>query len=76
VRTVYVDRRALRARARYLLASAVAAAIVALLMLGHLVGLLLGAADAYVTSLLGMPRIAYGTRRFVQVVRETWEDDL
>jgi hypothetical protein len=66
----------MRARARYLLASAVAAAIVALLMLGHLVGLLLGAADAYVTSLLGVPRLAYTGRRLAAVVRDTWKGDV
>lgn len=76
MRTVYIDRRGLRRHARDLVATAVAAAITALAMLGHVVVLLLGAADALLTSLIGVPRIAYGSRRFVEVVRETWKEDL
>lgn len=76
MRTVYIDRRGLRRHARDLLAVAVAAFITALAALGHMVVLLAGALDALVTSLIGVPRISYGTRRFVEVVRDTWEDEL
>ena len=76
MKTVYIDRRGLRRHARDLAATALAATITALTMLGHVLVLLLGAADALLTSLIGVPRISYGSRRFVQVVRETWEEDL
>jgi hypothetical protein len=73
---IYVDRRGLRRRARRLLADAAIGLVVALAMLGHVLVLLLGAADALATSVLGVPRIAYGSRRFVEVVRETWKEEL
>ncbi|MEW1837499.1 hypothetical protein AB0392_06030 [Nonomuraea angiospora] len=37
--------------------------------------LVLGALDALVTACVGMPRLAYITRRFVEVVRETAREE-
>lgn len=48
--------------------------LLALAILGHAVVLLLGALDALVTALLGVPRLAYGSRRFVELVWRTWEE--
>ncbi|MBN6051321.1 hypothetical protein JYK22_05195, partial [Nonomuraea sp. RK-328] len=76
VRTTYINRRALSRRARRALAAVVAAVLTALIWVGHVLGLLVGAADALVTAHLGVPRIAYGCRRFAEVVRETWQEEL
>jgi hypothetical protein len=63
-------------RARGLLVDVIAGAIVAIVMAGHVIGLVLGAADALVTSLLGVPRLSYGARRLVDVVRDTWREEV
>lgn len=44
-------------------------------VVGHVIVLLAGALDAYVAALLGLPRLAYSTRRVVEVVNETQETD-
>jgi hypothetical protein len=75
-RVTYIDRRGLRARARQLVNEAIARFMLALAILGHVIVLLAGALDALVTSLVGIPRISYGTRKFVEVVRETWKEEL
>lgn len=76
MRTIYIDRRELRRQARALTFRAAVGTVLALAIAGHVVVLLLGALDAYVTSLIGVPRLSYASRRFVQVVRETWEEEL
>ena len=76
MKTTSIDRRALRRRARRVLAVVVAAMLTALVWVGHMVALLGGAADAFLTALLGVPRIAYGCRRFADVVRQTWKEEL
>jgi hypothetical protein len=63
-----------RARALRQAAGLIAARIVFLLVwVGHVVVQLAGAADAIVTALLGVPRLAVGLRRFRAALRETWE---
>lgn len=76
IRTVYVVTTApgARARAVRLLAGLLAARIVLLLtVLGHVVVQLVGAADAYATAVLGIPRLAVLGRRLQGALRETWE---
>lgn len=75
MRTVYIDRRALLQQARVLAFRACVGLVLVLAILGHVLVLLLGALDALVTAFLGVPRLSRGTRRFVEVVRETWEAD-
>ncbi|MBB6351857.1 hypothetical protein FHU36_008440 [Nonomuraea muscovyensis] len=65
-----------RRAVRRVLATVVAAVITAVTWLGHVLALLAGAVDALVTALLGVPRMAYGARRFADVIRETWKEDL
>jgi hypothetical protein len=54
---------------------AVAYLLAVLTMLGHLVVLVAGAIDALATSYVGLPRLAYLLRRFVEVVRETAREE-
>lgn len=73
--TVHIDRRALLREARALVFRACVGLVLALAILGHVLVLLLGALDALVTAYIGVPRLSRSTRRFVEVVRETWEAD-
>ncbi|TMR95599.1 hypothetical protein [Nonomuraea basaltis] len=73
MRTVYMDRRALLRQARYLTFRAAVGVLLALAILGHVLVLLLGAADALLTAFLGVPPLSSSTRRFVEVVKDTWE---
>ncbi|MFI7618024.1 hypothetical protein ACIBP6_43075 [Nonomuraea terrae] len=73
---VHVDRRALLQHARLLTLRAAVGLVLMMAILGHVLVLLLGALDALLTAWLGVPRLSSTTRRFVQVVRETWEADL
>lgn len=61
-------------RLRLLAMLAVYHAVTGLVFVGHTVVLVLGAADAYVTAVLGTPRISYGCRRLAAVVRTTWKE--
>ncbi len=70
------DRRAMLMLARMLAFRAAVGVLLMLALLGHVVALLLGALDALATAYLGMPRLSSSTRRFVQVVRDTWKADL
>ena len=66
------------ARARTVRAIAfliVARIVVAIAAVGHVVVQLAGALDAYITAVLGVPRLAYSVRRFVEVMRKTWKAD-
>jgi len=72
--TTPTHRRKLLRQARALTYRACVGLLLALAIAGHVIVLLLGALDAFVTAFLGMPRLSYGSRRFVQVVRETWEE--
>ncbi|MBF8187297.1 hypothetical protein ITP53_16470 [Nonomuraea sp. K274] len=76
MKTTYIDRRALLLQARVLTFRAAVGLVLALAIIGHVVVLLLGALDALVTAWVGVPRLSASTRRFVQVVRETWEEEL
>ncbi|MEV0626024.1 hypothetical protein [Nonomuraea wenchangensis] len=71
-----LDRRALLMLARVLAFRACVGLVLVLAVLGHVVALLLGALDALVSAYIGVPRLSSSTRRFVQVVRETWKEDL
>lgn len=70
-----IDRRELLQHARMLTFRACVGLLLVLAILGHVIVLLCGALDALVTAFLGVPRLSYGSRRFVQVVRETWEEE-
>lgn len=70
----YVDRRELLRLARALAYRACVGLVLVLAILGHVFVLLLGALDALVTAFVGVPRLSRTTRRFVQVVRTTWEE--
>lgn len=43
------------------------------ILLGHVIVQLLGALDAYMTALLGVPRLAVLGGRVRAALRETWE---
>lgn len=49
--------------------------ISALILVGHVIVQLAGALDAYAAARLGLPRLAYSTRRIVEVINETRETD-
>lgn len=51
----------------------VARIVVAVAVAGHVVVQLAGAADAYVTAVLGVPRLAVLGRRVRAALHETWE---
>lgn len=70
-----IDRRAMLRHARAMGFRACIGLVLVLAILGHVLVLLLGALDALVTAFLGVPRLSRGTRRFVEVVRQTWEAD-
>ncbi|MEU6788081.1 hypothetical protein ABZ912_53575 [Nonomuraea angiospora] len=54
---------------------AVAYLLAALTLLGHVIVLVAGALDAYATSFVGLPRLAYLVHRFADVVRETAREE-
>ncbi|SEN87052.1 hypothetical protein [Nonomuraea pusilla] len=70
------DRRSLTLQARRLLAVIVAAVLTALVWVGHVLTLFVGAADALVTARLGVPRVAYICGRLAEVVRQTWKEEV
>lgn len=71
----HIDRDALLEQARVLAFRAAVGVLLALALLGHTLVLLAGAADALLTAYLGVPRLSSATRRFVEVVRDTWEEE-
>ena len=62
-------------RLRILAMLAVYHTVAGLALVGHIVVLVLGAVDAYVTAVLGVPRVGYGVRCLAAVVRDTWKED-
>ncbi|MEV6159444.1 hypothetical protein AB0L53_54840 [Nonomuraea sp. NPDC052129] len=76
MRTVYVVTTEPGARARTVRAIAfliIARIVVTLAAVGHVIVQLAGALDAYVTAVLGVPRLAVLGRRVRAALRETWE---
>ena len=76
MRTVYVVTTEPGARARTIRAIAfliVARIVITFAALGHVIVQLAGALDAYVTAVLGVPRLAVLGRRVRAALRETWE---
>lgn len=76
MRTVYVVTTAPTTRperARYLMLLFLARIVIWLMVTGHVVVQLLGAADAIATAVLGIPRLAVLGRRFAAAVQQTWE---
>lgn len=74
MRTVYVVtnlRRPLHERIRDLALTVLAWLLLALAVLGHVVGLLLGALDALLAARLGTRRLAYICRLLRQALRDT-----
>lgn len=69
------DRDELLQQAQALAFRAAVGVLLALALLGHVLVLLLGAADALLSAYLGVPRLSSATRRFVEVVRDTWEEE-
>lgn len=76
MRTVYVITSAPTSRAqraRYVALLILARIVGGLIGLGHLLVQLVGAADAIVTAVLGIPRLAVLGRRFAAAVRQSRE---
>lgn len=76
MRTVYVVTTKPGAWARTVRAIAfliVARVVVAVAVVGHVIVQLAGAVDAYVTAVLGVPRLAVLGRRLHAALLETWE---
>ncbi|TDC98495.1 hypothetical protein E1292_35240 [Nonomuraea deserti] len=73
---VFIDRRALLQQARTLAFRAAVGLVLILAIFGHVLVLLFGALDALVTAYIGVPRLSRTTRRFVQVVKDTWKEEL
>jgi hypothetical protein len=63
----------MRCRGRTLIMLAIIRFMRAFILLGHIIVQLLGAVDAYVTALLGVPRLAVLGGRVRAALRETWE---
>ncbi|MEV0968534.1 hypothetical protein [Microtetraspora glauca] len=78
MRTVYVVTTVgtWRAEVRRLVLTALGPLLLALAVLGHLLVLVLGAADALVMAAIGVPRLAWCARPIVEEARAQWREIL